>query len=248
MEGDHTGYESERRNLERNFKGKTDKIKRQYELFWQQATAKADVDAYLNAVADHDYPKLPKWISKVTPFTHWKGPCFAESDRALLIGNRASFDTVQYDKPEQAGMSMIHLLCIPKTGIFNGVGLDSGSVSIIDHMVQLFKSAWTDAETRRGVLCHQREAIERRNQENPDEEAHATAMEHYGELEDMIDDLGPDDFHFGLHLWPDHSVGHLHLHVIAAPWACRQYSTSHHDKKTKDAFEVRDYIKSVANA
>lgn len=240
-------YQLERRSLQRTLKGKREQIQQQHAEFWQQASAREDVDAYFYGVAEHAYPTRARWIAAETPFTHWKGPRFAESDRALLIGNRASFDIAQYDAPAKAGMSAVHLLCIPKARIFNGVSLDPRTLPIIDHMAQLFYTAWARPETRRAILRHQRETIDRQNQAVPDTQAYVAAVQHWRELENMVDKLGPRDFQFGLHLWPDHSVGHLHLHVIAAPYACRKYSTSYHDLKTKDAFEVCDYIRSMAN-
>jgi hypothetical protein len=35
------------------------------------------------------------------------------------------------------------------------------------------------------------------------------------------------------------------MHIIAMPWFMRKYSTTEHDLKTKDAFEVRDFILSM---
>ncbi|KAI1341271.1 hypothetical protein F5Y15DRAFT_414387 [Xylariaceae sp. FL0016] len=249
-------YQSERRHLQPSFRGKQHQIIAQHALFWSQPSARDDVSAYRRADASHPYPAVggtpAKWLAASTPFTHWAGPCLAASDAALLIGNRASFDVAQYrhhhDGPAGAGMSMVHLLCIPRAGLFNGVALDRASAPIIDHMVELFRAAWVQPAARRAVLRHQREAIGRRHRAAPDAAAYRAAVAHWRELEGMIDALSPSDFAFGLHLWPDQSVGHLHLHVIAAPLACRKYSTSRHDEKTKDAFEVRDFIQSVADA
>ncbi|KAI0009165.1 hypothetical protein F4779DRAFT_583412 [Xylariaceae sp. FL0662B] len=143
-------------------------------------------------------------------------------------------------------MSMVHILAIPRAGIFNGVSLNPGpeSVDIIDEMIRLFRRSWSRGEFREVVLAHQRAAIMGRYKEEPDDNAYRLATKHYETLELMADNLKLEHFAFGLHLWPDHSVGHLHLHIIAMPYECRKYSTSRHDVKTKDALEVRDFIKS----
>ncbi|KAI0830021.1 hypothetical protein F5Y06DRAFT_301957 [Hypoxylon sp. FL0890] len=233
----------------RPFAGKQQQIKAQYDYFWSHETALVDATAYLHRTPNHVYASHTKWIKASTPFTQWSGPSFASSANALLIGNRSSFDVVQYPgSPEKAGMSMIHILGIPKPNLFNGVSLDASSVSIIDEMISLFKTSWQDPKFRNAVLMHQWLAIEDQNQAQPDPEAYKLAMAHYRELEAIIGDLTAEDFTFGLHLWPDNSIGHLHLHILAAPDKCRRYSTFAHDLKTKDALEVRDYIKSRSGA
>ncbi|KAI0021831.1 hypothetical protein F4780DRAFT_778352 [Xylariomycetidae sp. FL0641] len=244
MLGDWQVYMSERRGLRGSFKGKTARIREQIQEFRNQQSANVDTLAYLNATPGHEYAKLPKWIVAENPFTHWKGPVFSESPQALLIGNRSSFDVGQYkDNPARAGMSMIHLLCIPKAGIYNGVSLSHDNVAILEHMADLFRLAWSQPHIRQNVLRHQLLAIERQNTAEPDAKAHRRALEHYQALAKKIDRITIGDFGFGLHLYPDHSVGHLHMHIVAMPYAYRKYSTSCHDEKTKDAFEVRDSIR-----
>ncbi|KAI0143821.1 hypothetical protein GGR57DRAFT_341035 [Xylariaceae sp. FL1272] len=153
-----------------------------------------------------------------TRFTNWTGPRFAESKNAVIIGNRSSFDVAQYQNdPGRAGMSIIHLLAIPKADIFNGVALDRSNVTIIDEMIALFEESW----------------------------AYRTALKHYAELEGKAERLDIGDFIYGLHLYPDQSILHLHLHILAGTYDCRKYSTSRHDFKTKDAWEVRNYILSL---
>ncbi|XXG95402.1 hypothetical protein Hte_001664 [Hypoxylon texense] len=232
----------------RPFAGKIDQIRSQYREFWDHETAAADVEAYQNKSETHVYPGHPKWIKAKTPFTEWDGIILGESDNALLVGNHASFDTAQYPgAPEKAGMSMVHILGIPKAGIYNAVSLNGENVSIIDEMIALFKRCWPDPTFRYAVLGHQEARIEAQNEVEPNPEAYDNAMFHQIELEIMIDDLTVDDFTFGFHLYPDHSVGHLHMHILATPDAYRQYSTDAHDLKTKDALEVRDFIQSLSS-
>ncbi|KAI1088144.1 hypothetical protein F5B19DRAFT_472650 [Rostrohypoxylon terebratum] len=232
----------ENRVVNRSFSGKYEKIVEQYEAFHNKAEAKVDVAAYLNRTEGHQFLDEPKWIKAKTPFTEWSGNVLASSKNALIIGNQSSFDTVQYPLAHgRAGMSMIHLLGIPKENLFNGVSLDRSNVEIIDEMIHCFQKNWELPEFRSKVLAHQEQAIERaKDEKNP--KSYLKAMVHHKELQRCIDDLTVDDFAFGLHLWPDHSIGHLHMHIIATPYWCRQHSTFLHDDKTKDALEVRDYI------
>ncbi|KAI1770358.1 hypothetical protein F4818DRAFT_268239 [Hypoxylon cercidicola] len=231
----------------RPFAGKIDQIRSQYTDFWSHETALADVEAYHNKSKTHVYPDHAKWLKTTTPFTEWKGNVFAESQNARLVGNHASFDTVQYPgAPKKAGMSMVHILGIPKAGIYNAVALNGENVSIIDEMIELFKRSWPQPDFREAVLRHQQARIEAQNKAEPNPEAYEAATNHLRELELMIDGLTIHDFTFGFHLYPDHSVGHLHMHIIATPQSYRQYSTDAHDLKTKDALEVRDFIQSLS--
>ncbi|KAI2617799.1 hypothetical protein GGR54DRAFT_197514 [Hypoxylon sp. NC1633] len=181
-----------------------------------------------------------------TPFTNYSGPFLDESPTAWLIGNRASFDVGQYkEDSKKAGMSMVHLLAISKAPIYNAVALDRGNVSIIDEMIAMFREAWARPEIRMFVRHHQLERIREQAKVERNPSAFGAAMKHYRELERLIDGLTFDDFAFGFHLYPDHSINHLHMHIIANTLKCRQYSTTAHDSKTKDALEVRDFILSL---
>ncbi|KAI0379002.1 hypothetical protein F5Y04DRAFT_283372 [Hypomontagnella monticulosa] len=229
--------------VNRPFAGKHAKIEDQCERFWKQPTAQADVNAYVAETVGYVYPDIPKWLKTSTPFTNWKGPVLAESKNALIIANHSSFSTAQYPgNPGRAGMSMIHILGIPKDNIFNGVALTGRGVSIVDEMMDLFMFSWDrEPSFRREVVTAQKIAIEREYESSGDAEAYQEAMWQYHELEDYALSLNAEYFTFGFHLWPDHSVSHLHMHIIATPPKLRQYSTDLHDDKTVDAIDVRDY-------
>ena len=144
-------------------------------------------------------------------------------------------------------MSFIHLLAVSKACLYNGVSLNRDNVKVIDEAIRLFKKSWRKPKFRQAVLDHQKRAIEQRYEANKqpseaDTEGYRAALGHYSELSNRIDKLREGDFQFGLHLWPDHSVSHLHIHIIAMTREMRQYSTTEHDAKTKDALEVRDSI------
>ncbi|KAI1841842.1 hypothetical protein JX266_011920 [Neoarthrinium moseri] len=221
----HPVYVEQRLKLEPTFAGKSAQIATQFHQFRQE----------------------------VAPVSHnkvWEKDIIAENDNVQIISNWASFDVLQYqDKPARAGMSMLHLLAIPREAIINGVYLTDRNVSVIDEMIHLFEETWAKPEKQDEILQHQITAIDRRAKNMEGEpfakQAHEAARAHYDELVAMVKGgpgLGVGDFQYGLHLRPDNSADYLHLHIIAAPYEYRKYSTSEHDKKTKDAVEVRDFI------
>jgi len=246
-------YDAQNAKFRDGFTGKEDRIARQYEEFWHQSSAVVDVDAYLVGDLEHKYTKLPKWVQTKTPFTGisretFRGSVLADSPTVVIIGCMNSFDVAQYKgEPGKATMSMVHVLAIPKAGFYNGVSLTKGNVGIIEDMVMFFRRCWRDSNFQEAVLQHQLDAIDKRNKEYSDEEAHALALAHWNELKSLIGILEDEDFGFGLHLYPDHSVSHLHMHIIAMPKWCRWYSTSEHDEKTVDALELREWIRRRPN-
>ncbi|KAK6820621.1 hypothetical protein PG987_015021 [Apiospora arundinis] len=249
---------------EGSFKGRQDRIKVQFADFWGNSKAQQDVNAYLRNDSNHPFPKpedMPGWVKGQNVFTNYDKPTLAEDQDVMIIGNHASFDIAQYPKKTSpAGMSMIHLLGLTKKSIYNGVSLNESNVDVIDKIIELFSSEWAELGFRKKVLNHQLNAINRLKTEALDaakkadteaqkHEAEALAIQghklaklHWDELERDIEGLEVDDFEFGLHLYPDNSIPHFHMHIIAMRKGMRKYSTSKHDEKTKDAREVRDYI------
>ncbi|KAK8016326.1 hypothetical protein PG993_014515 [Apiospora rasikravindrae] len=255
-------YREERKGFLKDFKGKKPRIEEQFHQFWEHPNAEKDATAYLQNDEAYAYPKIPKWVQGKTIFTNFqdKEKILAEDEEVLISSNHASFDIAQYPgNSSPAGMSMIHLLGLPKKSIYNGVALDKDNVQIIDKIMNLFKSSWSDRRFREQVLKHQGDAIDRQFQaamgkanEKPEAEAtkghkladegHELAKKHHEELGGKIHNLDVDGFQFGLHLYPDHSISHFHMHIVAMHPGMRGYSTSQHDEKTKDAEEVRGAV------
>ncbi|KAI0104591.1 hypothetical protein F4814DRAFT_431180 [Daldinia grandis] len=139
----------------RLFSGKHQQIKSQVAEFWRNPEALEDVEAYLNQTKDHKYGSHEKWIKEKTVFTEYTDSpaLLAKGENVLLIGNQNSFDVAQYkEDPAKAGMSMIHILGIPKKGMFNGVSLNRDTVSVIDETIDLFKDKWETHSFRQKVL------------------------------------------------------------------------------------------------
>lgn len=239
-------YAEQRQGATSGFTGKRNQIQQQYDEFWKHKSARADVDAYLQGNEDHRYNKneLPRWVEKNNCFTNPKNTILAMNDDCFIFGNRASFDVVQYpNSPKTAGMSFIHLLAVSRDRIYNGVSLNRQNVYVLKNMINLFEKSWMNGDFREAVVEHQRLSIK---QDSPktteDEERYEIARRHFKQLERSVDTLKVKDFQYGLHLYPDHSVSHLHLHIVAMRDDMRKYSTTEHDLKTKDAHEVLEVI------
>lgn len=170
---------------------------------------------------------------------------FAQNKDVLIAGNHASFDIAQYPgNPSPAGMSFVHLLGLTRERIYNGVSLPKEKIHLLDDIKSLFAKHWSDRKFREDVLRHQLNRIEERYNTTQNEEGYQLAKQHYEKLQNKIHDLKVGNFAFGLHLFPDHSVCHFHMHIIAMTPEMRQWSTSKHDEKTKDVEEVRGVIQS----
>ncbi|KAK8122320.1 hypothetical protein PG984_010990 [Apiospora sp. TS-2023a] len=181
---------------------------------------------------------------------------FARTSDVLIVGNHASFDIAQYpENSSPAGMSFVHLLGLTRERIYNGVSLPKEKIHLLDDIIELFKKNWSDQSFREAVLQHQMTAIQGRYDDaikkakeegkpEPGSEGYELAKQHHEQLKGKIHDLEVDDFKFGLHLFPDHSIGHFHMHIVAMTKEMRRWSTSRHDMKTKDVDEVREAIKT----
>ncbi|KAI1208591.1 uncharacterized protein F4807DRAFT_461530 [Annulohypoxylon truncatum] len=226
----------------KNFEGKSPFIHESFEYFLKQEGARRDANAYLNRQG-HLIPERDNWIKATTAFTDAENNKevvkFAVSDKVLLIGNRSSFSEGQYPgDPKAAGMSMIHIFAISRANYFNAVSLRKHEASIINDMINFFREQWKRPEFREAVLAHQRNAIE-----NQGTEGRAQARQQWQELKGIVHQLKFEHFAFGFHLWPDNTVAHLHMHIIAMPEKFRRYSTRLNDAKTVDAHEVRAEVK-----
>lgn len=228
-----------------SFKGKEHKIEESYKQFWNITHAHRDVQAYSARISNHVYDETRKGPTGTTPFTDWVGPTFCHNKdvKARLIGNLHSYYAAQYPgKPYRAGMSMVHIMAIPTENIYNGVTLDLQNVYIVDEMIKLFKDAWANPKMRQKVYDHQVDAVKKAG-EGGDRATRDAALKHLEHMREEILNLSVDNFQFGFHLYPDNSIEHLHMHIVAMGERFRRYSTNAHDAKTVDAVELRNFIK-----
>lgn len=220
-------YVNQRLRLQPSFSGKSDKIEQQIRTF----------------------TSITRSYTGQNPPQRWKLDVIAENEMMQVVSNFESFDVLQYqDDPSAAGMSMIHLLAIPRLPIFNPASLSSDNADIIDDMIGFFEETWAEPVVQAKILRGQLEAINRRAEEcmaeSSADEISKVVLSHYRFLEERILDLDPaKDFYYGMELSPDNSVDFWVMHIIAAPYEFRKYSSSERDRTMKDAIEFRDFWK-----
>ncbi|XDG06338.1 hypothetical protein ABKA04_005953 [Annulohypoxylon sp. FPYF3050] len=202
----------------------------------------SDARAYLLNEESHEYQMRDKsWPDPNNHFSNAEEKALAVGPNVFLLGNKQSFSEGQYPKePRTPGMSMVHIFAISKVSYFNPVSMGPDEAQTFLDMIDFFKLQWELSGFRMSVLEHQKKAIEERSKTT--KVGLDKARDQVKELESTIHKLKFEDFAFGFHLWPDNSVPHLHMHIIAMPDEYRQHSTKFNDKKTKDAYEVYRYI------
>ena len=106
-------------------------------------------------------------------------------------------------------------------------------------MYRHFIDFWTNNDGREKLLGSAMQSILDQDNKLRESGANLAAV---NATEDVISDyntlkaeyrkLTPEDFIFGFHPHPNHSVGHLHMHVFPHAEKFRQFSTKKHDFKT----------------
>lgn len=230
------------------FSGKVDSIRGLFTNARRILGLIPDARGYFNRRPHNYHRDEDNWPHAITPFTdalsNNRIARLAVSENVLLIGNQSSFSMSQYpEHPATAGMSMVHIFAISTANFFNPVTMEAGDEVIINEMIEFFRSQWGLRPFREAVLLHQWNAIQRRGRESG--VGLQQAIDQYYELEATIHELTIDDFAFGFHLYPENTVAHLHMHIVAMRDEFRRYSTREHDEKTKDALEVRDQIRRM---
>lgn len=139
--------------------------------------------------------------------------------------------------------------------MYNIVSLEK--IDVVEEMISHFKRFWAEAGSIEKCIDQIKEAIDSREQEviqgfhkDADPETRTAQFRKITvEVQKSADDfaaklrtLPAQDFIFGFHPAPYASVGHLHMHVLAAPPDFRRYSTGAHDWKTVPAEAVMEAI------
>ncbi|KAG6817564.1 hypothetical protein H0H87_006941 [Tephrocybe sp. NHM501043] len=144
--------------------------------------------------------------------------------------------------------------------VYNAVSLDDPT--LIEEMITHFKRFWSQPDavhrTARGIqhavdLRTSEVAKGLENMQVPTMAVTASAefkvlmqdsvQKSTNELLFKLGALNVNDFFFGFHATPHASVGHLHMHVLAADTEFRRYSTGVHDWKTIPAAAVMEVIR-----
>ncbi|KAG6906204.1 hypothetical protein DXG01_015243 [Tephrocybe rancida] len=150
-------------------------------------------------------------------------------------------------------------MVIPKHKVYNVVSLDD--ISLIEEMISHFGRFWSQPDAVQQTARRIQHAVDLRTSEvikgledMQDQTMAATVSAEYEVMmqdiirkstNDMLcrlETLNTNDFIFGFHATPHASVGHLHMHVLAAGTDFRRYSTDAHDWKTIPATAVMQVI------
>ncbi|XDG06337.1 hypothetical protein ABKA04_005952 [Annulohypoxylon sp. FPYF3050] len=218
--------------------GKIEHIDMRDADFLKKEGAEEDRYAFKNRVKGHQYQKHGKnWIQESTYFSdalnndevHKLG----SGENIFFVSNRESFSKAQYVGKEQScGMSAVHILAFSVENYFNPVSMTPDELEIIPETIELFKTYWDSHDFREKVLKQDKVAIKNRGGKG-----RRQALRQWKKIRRIIHTLKFEDFRFGLHLYPDNSIPHFHMHIIAATEECRQYSPRVNDAKTVDALE-----------
>ncbi|KAI4270178.1 MAG: hypothetical protein LQ337_006837 [Flavoplaca oasis] len=147
-------------------------------------------------------------------------------------------------RPE--GQGYCHTLVIPKPRIYNVVDplATRNDCSVLKELCEHFKNFWTSSGKikRRLMLQRARRALDERDAElvsvpirRPPEYTELVRKAVFADFERMQSDflaLNVEDFLFGFHVFPDNSIGHLHMHVFPHDSRFREHSTKTYDYKT----------------
>ncbi|KAI4182299.1 MAG: hypothetical protein L6R41_006064 [Letrouitia leprolyta] len=174
----------------------------------------------------------------------------SESPHSYIIGNLASYDSRQYPsapankRPE--GQGFAHTLVIPKSRIYNVV--DPAAVAkscfILKELRTHFINFWNHTpDGRAKILARTKMAMDSQDQkllsdpESPEtpiyESVRGDVFRQFEEQGGRFGELNvEEDFLFGFHVFPDNSIGHLHMHVFPHGEGLREWSTKEYDWKT----------------
>ena len=170
------------------------------------------------------------------------------TNESYIIGNLESYDKRQYPSwlnekyqhqtPEGQGFG--HCFVIPRKRVFNIVdpAATSDNCALIKKMKADFEECWSSPSNRIKILHSAKDAFEAQNlklEKENEAEFKATSppvREDYDEMAKRFLKLEAGDFVFAFHPHPEHSVGHLHMHVFPREEFLRRVSSKQHDKKT----------------
>ncbi|KAL8993626.1 MAG: hypothetical protein Q9169_006201 [Polycauliona sp. 2 TL-2023] len=197
---------------------------------------------------------LKPWAKSDTFFSEYalhnpSALILSETDHSYIIGNNASHDGRQYPlavtekRPE--GQGYCHTLVIPKPRVYNAVDplATEGNCFILRELREHFLAYWSNQTNRQAMLDRARKALEDRDAilingkaTRPPEYTNAVrtaVFSDFGNMEAEFKRLSSSsDFLFGFHVFPENSIGHLHMHVFPFHDSYRQFSTRDYDYKT----------------
>lgn len=174
----------------------------------------------------------------------------SESPHSYIIGNLASYDSRQYPsapankRPE--GQGFAHTLVIPKSRIYNVVdpAATADNCFTLTELRAHFINFWNHTpDGRAKILARTKMAMDSQDKkllsdpESPDtpiyESVRGDVFKQFEEKGRGFGELNvEEDFLMGFHVFPDNSIGHLHMHVFPHGEGMREWSTREYDWKT----------------
>ncbi|KAL9591339.1 MAG: hypothetical protein Q9179_007823, partial [Wetmoreana sp. 5 TL-2023] len=173
----------------------------------------------------------------------------SESTHSYIIGNVASYDGRQYplvppnsNRPE--GQGFCHSLVIAKTRIYNIVDPDAtaNGCFLLEEMRAHFTNFWRHDDGASKIFARAKQVVDDRDEilrsgnggSSPDydDSVSRDVSLYFEDMKKKFVELEAKDLLMGFHVFPDNSIGHLHMHVFPHGESFRQYSTKMHDWKT----------------
>ncbi|KAL8638504.1 MAG: hypothetical protein Q9228_004348 [Teloschistes exilis] len=151
-------------------------------------------------------------------------------------------------RPE--GQGFCHTLVIPKNRVYNVVdpSATADNCELLNEMHKHFVDFWQTDQGKEKILARAKRAIDDqdkklRNAPAPpsnsqsaspvyDEATRKNVFDHFDKLKEPFKKLEAKDFRFAFHVFPDNSIGHLHMHVFPHQEMFREVSTKVYDWKT----------------
>ncbi|KAL8683544.1 MAG: hypothetical protein Q9186_000456 [Xanthomendoza sp. 1 TL-2023] len=170
----------------------------------------------------------------------------SSSTHSYIIGNMASYDGRQYPlaptekRPE--GQGFCHTLVIPRERVYNVVDPDAtaNDCFLLKEMRAHFIRFMSTDGGKAALLARAKKALtdqDRKLTFAKDNDAYTSEIRQavYADFDvgsRIFMKLKQDDFIFGFHVFPENSIGHLHMHVFPSWEALREWSTRDYDYKT----------------
>ncbi|KAL8964772.1 MAG: hypothetical protein Q9197_006809, partial [Variospora fuerteventurae] len=180
----------------------------------------------------------------------------SETTHSYIIGNVASYDGRQYPaavagkRPE--GQSFAHTLVIPKARVYNVVdpAATADDCALLREMHAHFTAFWSApsgdgrekmlARAKRGVEDQDKKLLAAGTSNLAYESVRADVFAYFETTASAFKKLDIRDFVCAFHVFPDNSIGHLHMHVFPHPDRFRVHSTREYDWKTVPLEAVLD--------
>lgn len=156
-------------------------------------------------LSNNNIPIFTKFAEKkINGFTP-----LSENENAMLILN-AALPYRALSKPEDnAGMSYVHIMAIPKKRIYNAITLKYDDIALLNSMKELVINYLKDKNNRRKVG-----EIVRGNVTQKLDTTQLIEQNQEDYTKFISDDFDFNNLQFVFHVHPYPSVGHLHMHVL----------------------------------